>query len=415
MPSFRALAPRLLALAIFVAAPLGAATLRMFVTSVAGTGDLTSWDDAGTSTGLDAADAICQARAQAAALSNPGAYRAWISDEVDDAYCRLHNLGGKKSASCGQATLPATAGPWWRTDGKPFAGTLPDLLHPGFQVLEPPRYDELGAAVPVPTDTWTGTDAQGEVDPLNCSSWASAATDVHGLYGLAERTSYSWASGWSGSCDAPRRLYCFETGIGDPLPVFPATRPLAFLTSTFGYGDLAAWPLAAGTSGVAAGDGICQHLATDAGLRDPGSFKAWLSGAGASAVSRFVNQGPWVRVDGIQVADEVLDLGNGKLDSPIHVLESGVYMYGVGVWTGTLADGSADPSTCDDWSSAADTHFGRYGIANATLANWTEHPVLRKCDAAQYSLYCLQDTPLLFFDDYESGGFWAWSSRLPAG
>lgn len=414
MPSIRALAPLLLTLPLVGAPPLGAAKLRMFVTSVAGTGDLSSWGDASTASGLAAGDAICQARAAAALLPNAPAYRAWISDEVDDAYCRLHNLGGKKSAGCGQATLPATAGPWWRTDGKPFAGTLPDLLHPWFQVLEPPRYDELGAAVPLPTDTWTGTDAQGEVDPLTCSNWASAATDVYGLYGLADRTSFSWASGWAGGCEQPRHLYCFETGTGDPLPAFPASRPLAFLTSVFGYGNLAAWPLAAGESGIAAGDRICQLLATDAGLRDPSSFKAWLSDASTDAASRFVNQGPWVRVDGIQVADELLDLGNGKLDSSIHVLETGAYMYGVGAWTGTLANGSADSSTCDGWHSAADTFYGRHGIANATLSNWTEHPVLRKCNAAQNSLYCLQDTPLLFFDGFESGDFWAWSTRLPA-
>lgn len=414
MSSRRALAPLLLALPLVAPPALDAATLRMFVTSVTGSGDLSAWDDAGTATGLAAGDAICQARATAAALPNPAAFRAWLSDGDDEAWCRLHNLSGKKSANCGQASLPATAGPWWRTDGKPFAGTLPDLLHPFFQILEPPRYDELGAAIPLPTETWTGTDAQGEVDALTCTNWTSAATDAYGLYGLADRTSYSWASGWAGGCDGPRHLYCFETGTGDPLPVFPANRPLAFLTSAFGYGNLAAWPLAAGASGVAAGDKICQLLAADAGLRDPEVFKAWLSDAGASAASRFLNHGPWVRVDGIQVVGEILDLAHGRLDSSIHVLETGAYIYGVGAWTGTLADGSADTSTCDDWHSAADSFYGRYGIANATLANWTEHPVLRKCNASQYSLFCLQDTPLLFFDDFESGDFWAWSAHLPS-
>ena len=413
MTSICTLAPLLLALPFAAPPPVGAARLQMFVTSVAGSGELSSWDDAGTLTGLAAGDAICQARATAAALPNPATYRAWLSDDTDDAYCRLHGLSGKKSANCGEATLPATAGPWWRTDGKPFAGTLHDLLHPWFQVLEPPRFDELGAEIPLPTDAWTGTNSQGAVDAQTCANWTSPATDVDGGYGLADRTSRSWAAGWTGSCDGARHLYCFETGAGDPLPVFPANRPLAFLTSAFGYGDLAAWPLAGGETGIAAGDRVCQLLAIDAGVRDPDSFKAWLSDASASAASRFVYPGPWVRLDGMWIAASLAELTGGELQSSIHVLETGAYQVSVPAWTGTLAGGSADPSTCAGWHSASATDDGRYGSSNATLSNWTEHPVLRSCDAVLGSLYCLQDTPLLFFDDFESGALYAWTSRVP--
>ena len=52
-----------LLLSALVASPLGAVARQMFVTSVTGTGNLSTWADAGGFTGLDAGDAICQARA----------------------------------------------------------------------------------------------------------------------------------------------------------------------------------------------------------------------------------------------------------------------------------------------------------------------------------------------------------------
>jgi hypothetical protein len=90
----------------------------VFVTSVTGDGNLGSWADAGGNTGLAAGDAICQARANAAGLT--GTFVAWLSDDNNDAYCRVHNLTGKKASNCGQGSLPESAGPWVRTDGFPF-------------------------------------------------------------------------------------------------------------------------------------------------------------------------------------------------------------------------------------------------------------------------------------------------------
>src|SRR5690606_18797239 len=85
-----------------------------FVTNSTGTGNLSTWALAGGNTGVAAADAVCNAEAAAAGL--PGTYVAWMSDATDDAYCRVHQLTGKKAANCGLGALPATAGPWVRTD-----------------------------------------------------------------------------------------------------------------------------------------------------------------------------------------------------------------------------------------------------------------------------------------------------------
>jgi hypothetical protein len=70
-----------------------------------------------------------------------------MSDSVDDAYCRILGLSGQVAANCGEASLPTDAGPWIRTDGFAFAGTISQLTMG--VVYAPLRYDEFGSRVPV--------------------------------------------------------------------------------------------------------------------------------------------------------------------------------------------------------------------------------------------------------------------------
>ena len=399
-----------LVVSVLVASPLAAVTRRMFITSVTGTGNLSTWADAGGLTGLDAADAICQARATAASLPNAAGYRAWLSDSVDDAYCRMHNLNGKRATNCGQATLPAAAGPWWRTDGKPFGAGLPDLVAPLEKVLQPPSVDEFGVNLQIAA-AWTGTGLDGAAGPATCADWTSAVSvdPVHN--GSAYRTSGSWIFSGNATCSAlVLRLYCFETGPGDPLPAFPASGRLAFVTSAEGAGDLSAWPAAAGATGLAAGDAICRNLALAAGIRQAESFKAWLSADGTSAIGRFQHDGPWMRPDGIVVAKSRQDLTDGYLDSPINRTETGLYLGGNGIWTGTLLSGLPSSANCSNWNSTATT--GEYGSANTILYTWTSEGALT-CGFAYANFYCLQDLPLIFLDGFESHGTEAWSVTLP--
>ena len=65
---------------------------------------------------------------EGAAAGLKGTFVAWLSDDNDDAYCRIHLLTGKKSANCGKAVLPVNAGPWLRTDGFPFADRIDKLV-----------------------------------------------------------------------------------------------------------------------------------------------------------------------------------------------------------------------------------------------------------------------------------------------
>src|SRR5688572_20449691 len=88
-PATRALGFAVFALLLLGAPPAQAVKRRAFVTSVSGTGDLGSWPEAGSATGLAAGNAICRARATAAGLPNANTYRAWLSTASTDAYCHL--------------------------------------------------------------------------------------------------------------------------------------------------------------------------------------------------------------------------------------------------------------------------------------------------------------------------------------
>lgn len=99
-----------------------------FVTSVSGTGNLSSWADAGGHTGLDAADAICQARAAAGSLANPSRFKAWISTSTTAARDRITG-----------------AGPWIRPSGVLVARDRQELL--GGTLLSTIHETELGTGL----------------------------------------------------------------------------------------------------------------------------------------------------------------------------------------------------------------------------------------------------------------------------
>ncbi|MDH3258803.1 MAG: hypothetical protein OEM19_05000, partial [Deltaproteobacteria bacterium] len=250
----------------------------VFVTSVTGDGDLGSWADAGGNTGLAAGDAICQARAVAAGLT--GTFVAWLSDDNDDAYCRVHNLTGKKADNCGQATLPVDAGPWVRTDSFPFGPTIDQILNPNGVVYTPVKFDEFGDPVSgVITSYFTATIDDGTLnsfDPITCSNWTSNGSESATI-GRTNQTTSGWTSFGTLQCQSNTHLLCFQTDAGGDLPSFASSGKKVFVTSITGNGNLGSWADAGGNTGLAAGDAICQARASAAGLANPANFKAWLS------------------------------------------------------------------------------------------------------------------------------------------
>lgn len=112
--------------------------------------------------------------------------------------------------------------------------------------------------------------------------------------------------------------------------------------------------------GAANADATCTAEASAAGLG--GIWRAWLGDASPPS-SRFTADGPWVRVDGVALADDLADLTDGALAAPLNLDAQGTSRSGL-AWTGADATGVLG-ETCSGWSSA----FGPEGTAGDVSAN----------------------------------------------
>ena len=403
------------------ALPAEAVKRRAFVTSVSGTGDLGSWPDAGSATGLAAGNAICRARATAAALPNANTYRAWLSTETTDAYCHLRGQTGEKFSCVGGS--PLAAGPWFLVNGiTNFTGTLDELVSTNPKIYRPVLFDEFGDDLPEAIEDrtyWTGTGTDGKQfngGPFHCSGWTSGVDGSSAMRGDGLGTAAVWTQGgFMPSCSAEMRLLCFEPGESETTNLRWSAGSPVFITSTIGSGDLSTWAGAAGESGLEAGDAICASAAAAAHLPDPDAFVAWLSTSSTDARDRVTSNGPFRRLDAFIVANNAADLTDGSLDTSIHIDEHGNYLNGTPeVATGTLADGTASGTDCLGWTSAdvSDDHTG--GRPNyARLPEWTEFSLAIGCNGNR-RLYCFSNRIVLFWDGFERGGDTShWSSTVP--
>lgn len=410
-----------LVLLLLGALPAEAVKRRAFATSVAGNGDLGSWPDAGSATGLAAGNAICRARATAAALPNANTYRAWLSTGTTDAYCHLRGQTGEKGACVGGA--PLAAGPWYLVNGVTnFTGTLDELVSNNPKIFRPVLLDEFGNDLPEAIDDrtyWTGTGTDGTLlnnGSFHCSGWTSGLDGSSAPRGDGLGTAATWTlGGFMPSCSTALRLLCFEPGESETATLRWSAGSPVFITSTAGSGDLSSWAGAAGESGLEAGDAICASAAAAAHLPDPASFVAWLSTSGTDARDRVSSNGPFRRLDAYTVANNETDLTDGSLDTTIHVDENGSYLTGTPeVATGTLADGTASGIDCLGWTSAdgGDDHTG--GRPNfAQLPEWTEFSLSAGCGNTR-RLYCISNRIVLFWDGFEiTGDMSRWSHSVP--
>jgi len=123
--------------------------------------------------------------------------------------------------------------------------------------------------------------------------------------------------------------------------------------------------------------------------------------------------GPWVRLDGVLVAQSKTDLLDGEIFGPINQDEYGTYLGSASVLTGTDSSGAWTAQDCDGWTSALSTEVGTTGRANS-VTRWTDARG-NPCDD-WVRLICLSEVlngPLVFFDGFESGGTSAWSATTP--
>ena len=173
---------------------------------------------------------------------------------------------------------------------------------------------------------------------------------------------------------------CARAEIGTARPAACQKTVLVFVTEDAFQGNF---------GGLAGADARCQTAARRAGL--PGVFRAWLSTSAQPAGARVVRKNvPYVMPGGVRVADNYLDLTDGRLAHPIDRTE-----YGAAVpspflaRTATAPDGQALSPTCSDWTSRRRYDGGAWG-ATDSLSDWSRTGVFPgRCDYLAH-LYCLE-------------------------
>ena len=165
----------------------------VFVTSVGGSGNLSSWPEAQGATGLAAGDAICRNLATAAHLPAPDSFVAWLSAPGVDAADRV-----------------TSNGPFRRIDGLTVASSHAQLIDGATSVSI--HQTELGDyGVPGWSFVWTGTAGDGGHSTPDCDAWQDGTSGSSGRPGhLALERFAGWTDNAPQGCQADRSLYCFS-------------------------------------------------------------------------------------------------------------------------------------------------------------------------------------------------------------
>ena len=167
-----------------------------------------------------------------------------------------------------------------------------------------------------------------------------------------------------------------DAAAGEPDAAAAAASKLVFVTSSRHTGNL---------GGVEGADAICATRAAAADL--PGTFKAWVSASDAAARDRLSHgEAPYLRTDGVQVADDWADLVDGSLDAPMSRDENGAAVED-DAWTGTLATGAASTS-CSGFTSSSAANAGVCGSTTASDGTWTDN-IVPPC-YLELRLYCVE-------------------------
>jgi hypothetical protein len=166
------------------------------------------------------------------------------------------------------------------------------------------------------------------------------------------------------------------------VPEIPANK-IVFVTSMVFDGNL---------GGLAGAGAKCNAAAAAPTPSLPGTYTAWLSSSTVPARDRVTQATvPYVRTDGIKVANDYADLTDctgSCLQNRINRDEFGV-VHVAANWTNTREDGTALGRHCTDWTSAGSD---RGGIGNLSQTNftWTRVGSIL-CSSSNVRLTCFQD------------------------
>jgi hypothetical protein len=286
------------------------------------------------------------------------------------------------------STRLGTAQGFVRTDGKPFANSVADIV--ANNIFNPIRIDETGADVSVGVllDTpglqvLTGTLGNGTVATgFTCSDWT--VTSGQGRRGEVAGGPVTWTARQNSNCSSGRHLYCFQRDHTATLVPPPTSGKIAFVSEKTFQPDPGV--------GIAGADALCAANAVGAGLG--GTYKALLATTTASAASRVTLAPLYVRPDGIPIATGVTIAAGSALESGIWQRANGTYVPATGdlVFTGAPSPSAAAPAlsnSCDDWTSSAlvdSVYIGADTFADPTWWNLASNG---DC-TAPLAVFCLQ-------------------------
>ena len=289
-------------MATLTATPTATATSAfnvVFVTSVSFDTNLASVP--GADGGLAGGDIECANVAAIAGRS--GTWKAWLSTSTVNAKDRLGSARG-----------------FIRPDGQPFADQVSDIA--AGKILNPLILDENGNNVDDPEGfdvVLTGTSTNGTSTGDTCADWTSDSSPTGAATGQLSGGPTVWTDFEAAPCGEPEPLYCFDTSHVSPLTVTPVSGRIAFVSKgTFVFSP----------SGLSGADALCMNEASAAGLKNASKFLALLSTSTASAASRFdlsATSAPYVRPDGIKIADATTIAAGGALNSGIWQNADGTY------------------------------------------------------------------------------------------
>ena len=298
-------------------------------------------------------DTICAEAALAGGL--PGTYRALLSTGSVNAIDRLTGRG------------------WYRLDGLPFADSLASLFGTR-AVLYPALYSELGTPLTT-TQIMTGTNGAG-VARDHCNNWGTTATNMVITTGNSTDGMDGWIERYIPDCSSTLRLYCF--GIGNDVPVvlpLPDARR-AFVSTPWQPG-----------SGIAGADAHCQADANANSV--PGTYRAFLASAAASAASRFTTGTKgWARLDGVMIADSPAALAARNIRAALTLRADGTH-YGNVVWAGGGNPDGLATVNCTDWTINLATLTGQLAVASSGPNTFFNETYTAACNTSQ-PLYCFE-------------------------
>lgn len=124
----------------------------------------------------------------------------------------------------------------------------------------------------------------------------------------------------------------------------------------------------AGVGGLAGADLKCQAIADAHDF--PGSYKAWLSDSATHRTARIKGDGPWKRVDGTLVFEDLLHMSAGVPLASVDKTADNVSSNTSSFWSGSTRIGESRSDNCLDWTSNASSEKGETGDATSLEVTW---------------------------------------------